>query len=560
MQLDEVMPLLEDSEAAAKSGSWVAVALSFDSAPAFDPALEARRSANTPLAWMAVFDAPSSQPAIEDRAFSLSEWHPVIRIGEYREKIAEIKRCIECGDTYQVNYTFALRAALSGDSWGCFNTLAAVQRASYSAYIDIGTHRILSFSPELFFTRRGSRIVTCPMKGTAPRGRWVEEDDSMAAQLRESVKDRAENAMIVDLLRNDLGRIAETGSVEVSDMFAVERLPTVLQMTSTVAATARPEIRLTDIITALFPCGSVTGAPKIKTTSIIKELESSPRGFYTGALGFISPDGDATFNVAIRTIVIDAKSQGATFGVGGGITWDSTADREYEECRLKAKFLTEERKPFALLETLALVDGSYRLLERHFARARNSAKYFGFAWSEDLARAELDAVRTAHLAGTWRVRLLIDADQVSTEVEPLIIVHKPAPLSVTFAAVAVDDNDPMLQHKTTDRSRYQTQLKLCAEYDDVIFWNSRREVTESSVANIVLAIDGTNWTPPREAGLLCGTFRDELISTGKIVERTILIDELERAENFHLVNSVRGWMKAKLSSRPPGSRSLKSSE
>jgi len=548
--LDEVIPLLRNAEAAAKDGFWVALALSYEAAPAFDPALKAKQSAEFPLAWMGVFEKTASTEfnSIPDRPFQISEWEPQVSKREYQRAIQTIRDYIESGDTYQVNFTFPLRGSVTGDAFSCFRVIAESQGAAYSAYLDIGSHRILSFSPELFVERRGKKLVTRPMKGTLARGRWLEEDAQQAQRLRESLKDRAENVMIVDLLRSDLGKIAETGSVEVTELFAVERLSRVLQMTSTVTAVQKQNVTVVDILRALFPCGSVTGAPKARTMAIIRELEHEPRGLYTGAIGFLSPNGDAVFNVPIRTVVVDARDGAATFGVGGGITWESKTEGEYEECRLKARFLTHPWVEFELLETIALADGDYALLERHLARARDSARYFGFRWNEDEVSRVLDDACKSHLTGRWRIRLIVDRNgKAHIESSPLG-ESRTAPLAVKFASEAIDDRDPLVFHKTTARSRYDMELERCHPCDDVIFWNCRGEVTESTIANVVVFSEGKHWTPPRDAGLLAGTFRDELISKGELFERTITREELANAGSFALINSVRGWMPAKLDS------------
>jgi para-aminobenzoate synthetase/4-amino-4-deoxychorismate lyase len=547
--LDDVIPLLRDAEEAARTGSWVALALSYDAAPAFDSALEVKASPNFPLAWMAVFEKPSAPVFISssDRPFLISEWEPQVEKPEYQQAIQLIKDYIESGDTYQVNFTFPLHGHAVGDSFAGFREIAQSQGAAYSAYLDIGSHKILSFSPELFVECRGDTLTTQPMKGTLGRGRWLEEDRRRVDQLRASAKDRAENVMIVDMLRSDLGKIAEFGSVEVSDLFAVERLSRVLQMTSSVTATRKPEVDVIDVLRALFPCGSVTGAPKPRTMAIIKELERQPRGLYTGAIGLLSPGGDAVFNVAIRTLIIDSESGAATFNVGGGITWDSTTDGEYEECALKAKFLSDPWPAFDLLETIELNDGVYTLLDRHLRRARDSALYFAFRWNERLVSEALDEFRESHLAGRWRARLIVErSGDAKVEARPLDRA-KQKTLSVKFATEPVDDSDPLIFHKTTARSRYDTELARCQPCDDVILWNSRGEVTESTIANVVIFSDGKHWTPPREAGLLAGTFRDELISKGKLFERTITKQELAEIGSFSLINSVRGWMEAELS-------------
>jgi para-aminobenzoate synthetase / 4-amino-4-deoxychorismate lyase len=546
--LDEVVPLLRRAEAAVREGSWVTLALSYEAAPAFDPALKVKPSSEFPLAWMGVFEERSSTDfnSIPDRPFLISEWEPLIDKRQYRQAIHSIRNYIESGDTYQVNFTFPLRGSVVGDSFSCFRAIAQSQGAAYSAYLNIGSHKILSFSPELFVERRGNNLITRPMKGTLGRGRWLEEDGERALQLRASVKDRAENVMIVDLMRSDLGKVAATGSVEVPELFAVERISRVLQMTSTVTAVQRPEVGIIDVLRALFPCGSVTGAPKARSMAIIKELEDHPRGIYTGAIGMLCPNGDAIFSVPIRTLAVDSRNGAATFGVGGAITWDSTTDGEYNECCLKAKFLTHPWPEFELLETIALEDGEYALLDRHLARARDSARYFGFRWNEAAVLRALDDVRQSQPSRRWRIRLIVGRNgKVHIEAFPLG-EPRTAPVAVKFASSAIDDRDPLVFHKTTARSRYDLELKRNHPCDDVILWNSRGEVTESTIANIVVFSEGKHWTPPRKAGLLAGTLRGELISKGELFERAITKEELAAAESFDLINSVRGWMPAKL--------------
>jgi para-aminobenzoate synthetase / 4-amino-4-deoxychorismate lyase len=478
--------------------------------------------------------------------FQITEWKPQIDTTQYRRAIDSIRDYIEKGDSYQVNFTFPLRGSVTGDSFSGFRAIARSQGAAYSAYLDIGTYRILSFSPELFVERRGNVLTTRPMKGTLARGRWLEEDAQRAGQLRASRKDRAENVMIVDLLRSDLGKVAQIGSVEVTELFAVERLSRVLQMTSTVTAVQKPDVTVAEILRALFPCGSVTGAPKARSMAIIKELEHYPRGIYTGAIGFIGPNGDFVFNVAIRTLAVDARDGTATFGVGGGITWDSTAAGEYEESCLKAKFLTDPRDDFDLLETIELNDGEYTLLNRHLARARDSARYFGFRWDETGVLKSLDDACESHPVGCWRIRLVIDRDGEARTEASALGEPRASPLVVKFASGPVDDRDPLVFHKTTARRRYDAELERCHPCDDVIFWNCHGEVTESTIANVVVFSEGRHWTPPREAGLLAGTLREELISKGELLERPITKEELESAGSFALINSVRGWMPARL--------------
>lgn len=337
--ISEVIYVLDFAERHARNGSYVVLMISYEAAEAFDSALTTHRLEHFPLAWAAVYSEPSNLPAIGSNVSS-NPWLPAVTKHEYSQSIARIRELIAAGDTYQVNYSFPLTSSFNGDSLAWYHELCRRQTARYSAYLDLGRYRVLSLSPELFFERRGNHVVTRPMKGTVQRGRDTREDEELAQWLRNSAKNRAENVMIVDLLRNDLGRVAVPGGVRVSSLFDLERFETVWQMTSTVEATLREGTSLAKLMGALFPCGSITGAPKIRTMEIIRELERFPRGAYTGTIGMLRPGGDCTFNVAIRTVVLDTETGVATCSVGGGITIDSTAAEEYEECLVKSRFLS----------------------------------------------------------------------------------------------------------------------------------------------------------------------------------------------------------------------------
>src|ERR1041385_2364647 len=526
----EVLSVLDFAEREAKAGAYVAVMLSYEAAPAFDSVLAVREPADFPLVWAATFDAATDLANHESRLASNS-WAPRVSRSEYDDAVSRIKELIAAGDTYQVNYSFPLTSSFNGDAYAWYRTLCEAQGAQYPAYIELGRYRVLSLSPELFFERRGNRVVTKPLKGTVRRGRWTAEDEELAQWLRQSTKDRAENVMIVDLLRNDLGKVSVPGTVEVTSLFELERFETVWQMTSTVESTLREGTSLGDLMTALFPCGSITGAPKIRTMQIIRELERYPRGAYTGAIGLLKPGGDCVFNVAIRTVMIDTKAQQATFGVACCVTIDSTAEREYEECLVKSRFLYSEAREFQLFESLLLEDGEYFLFAEHLERLRNSAEYFGFRFPEERIREELRSV-----AGSGKVRLTLWKDgRIETHVSPL----QPArDQQVRLATTPVDSSDRFLFHKTTLRDFTSK---------DRIYWNERGEITESSIANIVVLIDGQLYTPPITSGLLAGIFRNHLLALGKIRERVISIEELQNAEEFFLINSVRKWVRGSFS-------------
>ena len=530
-QLEDVFTVLEFAESEARAGAHVAVMVSYEAAPAFDSALVAHAPSEFPLAWASVFE---NWPELSeyDPVITQNLWSPRVGREEYDRAVTRIRDLIAAGDTYQVNYSFPLTSSFNGDAYELYRNLCLAQGAPYSAYLDLGRFKVLCLSPELFFERRGNHVITKPMKGTVKRGRWLEEDRALAQWLGASSKDRAENVMIVDLLRNDLGKVSVPGSVRVSSLFDLERFETVWQMTSTVESTLNEGTSLVDLMTALFPCGSVTGAPKIRTMQIIHELERFPRGAYTGAIGFLKPGGDCIFNVAIRTVVIDTETNVATFGVGGGVTIDSTAEREYEECLVKSRFLHASPAEFQLFESMLLENGEYFLLARHLERLRDSAEYFGFVFCEAAIRAALERV-----ASDGKVRLTLWKDgRVETEVSKIEPFDK---RRVALATEPVDSSDRFLFHKTTKRDFYPAR----PDCDDVIMWNERGEITESTIANVVVLIDGQLCTPPVESGLLAGTFRNQLLAEGKIKERVIRIEELRNAKEIFLINSVRKWIK-----------------
>jgi para-aminobenzoate synthetase/4-amino-4-deoxychorismate lyase len=445
-----------------------------------------------------------------------------------------------------VNHTLRLTGPAPADALALWARLRAAQGArAYHAFLDLGDVQVVSASPELFFRRAGRHVETRPMKGTARRGRHSAEDESRRAALLASPKERAENVMIVDLLRNDLGRVAEVGSVRVSRLFDVERYPTVWQMTSTVEATLREGASLVEIFDALFPCGSVTGAPKVAATRFIADVEDSPRGVYCGAVGVVRPGGDCTFNVAIRTLVV--RDGVAVYGAGGGITWDSAPAAEYDEALAKAAVLTAPvPPPFDLLETLLLDDGAYPRLERHLARVGDSAHYFGWADPRPALRDALASQARARPAGRWRVRALADAaGVVRLESAPLASASSAdaSPVAVALAGAPVSRHDRFLFHKTTQRAAYDARRAEWPDAFDVLLRNEEGELTEFTIGNLVLDLDGARWTPPVECGLLAGTFRAELLERGEVRERVLHADDLARASAVWLVNGVRGWVR-----------------
>jgi para-aminobenzoate synthetase / 4-amino-4-deoxychorismate lyase len=536
---DEVLPALHAIENATRQGRFAVGFIAYEAAPAFDPAFQVHPNARLPLLWFGIFDEESRSLARAPRPASLEPIAAPAQ-SDFSQGVQTIKDAIAEGRTYQVNLTSRLRFCVEGDSFGLYEQLRASQGPGYHAFIESDAFSILSLSPELFFQRIGNAIVTRPMKGTAPRGRWREEDDVNAERLIASEKERAENLMIVDMMRNDLGRIAEVGTVDVPALFDVESYRTVLQMTSTVTANVRDRT-LTDVLRALFPSGSVTGAPKIATMEMIAQLEDTPREVYCGAIGVVEPGGDCTFNVPIRTLWLDRATGIAECGVGAGITWDSDPEAEFQELRAKAVFLRESWPAFDLFETFRLERGTIRRLELHLARLRRSCAYFDFAWDAEAVRRAIDELTEANDGIVYRARLFIVADgSVRTSLQHLDPL--PADRMIALAVEPVSSGNRFLFHKTTHRELYDRQLSLRPGVFDVVLWNERGQLTEFTRGNLVVDLNGRLCTPPRTAGLLAGVFREELLASGKMVEQSLSKEDLEAANAIWFINSLREWV------------------
>lgn len=547
---ESVVPLLQRVEQLVEVRRLHAAGfVSYEAAPAFDPALVVHPPGEFPLLWFALYQGctvvppPSAPPS----GIAPLRWNPSVSEDDYRSAIRRIKEHIRDGDTYQVNFTFRLYTPFSGEATDLFAGMIHAQGDGYGAYVDTGRWAIASASPELFFRLEGGTLTSKPMKGTARRGRLRSDDLEESARLQSSPKNRAENIMIVDMVRNDLGRVAEPGSVEAKDLCAVEQYPTLWQMTSTVSC--RTAGTLGDIFTALFPAASITGAPKIRTTAIIRDLESTPRRLYTGALGFLTPGRRAQFNVAIRTLLIDRVSRTAEYGTGSGVVWDSEERSEYQECLLKAEILFHRRPAFDLLETLRWTPGGeYLLLDRHLERLLASAAYFGRRCDRerilDLLRATArDLPRTPH-----RVRLVVpEEDEPSVEAVPL---SGAAPRCIALAAEPVSRSELFLYHKTTYRTVYEAARAALPGFNDVLLWNEEGEITESCIANVVVEQHGRLLTPPLSCGLLPGVYRSHLLEQGVIREAVVRVEDLSRCSRIFLINAVREMWEVEL--RRPG--------
>lgn len=561
---DEIPGVFARIEAALREGFHVAGFFSYECGIHFGRDGGGRVEAGeVPLVWLGVyrspfvfdhalgrFEGPAPEPFPKLSAASDAEITPDgltldIAPEEYCARILKVKEYIAAGDTYQVNFTDKVSFPVQAAPLALYAALSRQQSVAYGAFMNVAGHHILSFSPELFFRIDGGRIATRPMKGTTARGLDSVEDRQAALRLQNDEKNRAEHVMIVDLLRNDLGRICQTGSVVVEDLFSVEKYETLLQMTSTIAGQLRPGVGYYEIFRSMFPCGSITGAPKLRTMEIIRELEQRPRGVYSGAIGFISPGGSAVFNVAIRTLTM--KDGLARMGVGGGIVADSDPHEEYRECQLKAAFLTRARPEFQLIETM-LWEKEFRLLRLHFDRLEASATYFDFSFDRESVLERLRELSDSLADGTrQRVRLLLSAKGGIT-LSHSELQDETDSVRVKLSQETTSSTDVFLRHKTTRRELYNRELTAAhAEgFDEVLFTNEKGEVTEGAISNVFMERAGKLLTPPCGCGLLPGVYRRHLLETRTDAEERVLtLADLETADAVYLCNSVRGMRAVK---------------
>lgn len=576
-ETQEVLPQLQALADWQARGYGAAGYLAYEAAAALQPGLACHSSADgLPLLWFAVF-APealqqeSSQPsaAAQTTAFCLEPWQAAQDEAEFAQCIAQIQAAIARGESYQVNYTLPFASSLQGSAQALYAAMRRAQHAPYAAYLEVGGQSILSASPELFFhwqgQAAGGQIFTQPMKGTRPRGLWSAQDEKLAQELAASAKDRAENVMIVDLLRNDLGQIARAGSVRVDELFAIERYPSVWQMTSRISAKTRADVGLVQVLQALFPCGSITGAPKRQTMHIIRQLEPQPRGVYCGSIGLLRPDGSATFSVAIRTLTLGAEHHGqrpARYHAGAGITWGSNAAAEWQEVQAKTRvvqpdFLQQQtQEAFALIETLLWTGREFALLSGHQQRLAASAAYYAYPFDAEVWGAALrSTVKTDE--NPQRVRSLLHADG-RIEVSSTALAadfcpnwQRPAvaapSLVCTLAHQPTPKNTASLYHKTTHRQVYAEALQGKPDgVFDVLLHNEDGQLCEFTIGNLVLRLDGVDYTPPLACGLLPGVLRAQLLAQGVVQERVLYPADLARADGVWLINSVRGWVPMRL--------------
>lgn len=544
------LSLLEEAERCIERDGLFAVGyVSYEAAPAFDRSYRTRAPTSLPVLCFGLFSEPHRARSLPELRSTAGE-QPLWRITEsracYFAKIEAIRDQLAAGNTYQINYTVRQVAESVDDPFALFALVAS--DAPYAAYLEMDDHAIVSASPELFFEMEGTQIRCRPMKGTARRGTTLSDDRAIGDWLARSDKNRAENVMITDMVRNDLGRIAQPGSVRVSSLCEIERYPTVFQMTSTVEASTNASV--SEVFRALFPSASVTGAPKVSSMRLIAALEDSPRGVYTGAIGMLSPGHRARFNVAIRTAVVDTRTGDATYGVGSGIVADSDPAEEYAECLVKGEILTSPpaAREFGLLETMLWTpaEGIF-LLDYHLSRLRDSAEYFGFPFDDAAIARAVDSLTEGLTGERFRVRLILEQDgRVVLEHQPVTPPEAEHSLRLKVAAGPIDTDDPFLYHKTTRRGVYERAMASVVDSDDVLLWNANGFVTETSTSNIVANLDGRWITPPVRCGLLGGTYRQWLLDRREVEEAELHLDQLPEIEALFLVNSVRGKRPARI--------------
>jgi para-aminobenzoate synthetase/4-amino-4-deoxychorismate lyase len=561
---DEVEPVLAEADAARReSGGTLAGYIAYEAGLAIEPKLRPlaveRTGAEGPLVWLGLFNAPTTIPAAEvpqwlasragDGPASIGPLDPQVSTGAYLAAFDRLQEAIRAGDIYQANLTFRLAGAARGDPVALYAAIRPAANAGYGGLVFDGDHWLLSFSPELFFALKGGAAKVKPMKGTRPRGRTAEEDAALAEELAGSVKDKAENLMIVDLMRNDLSRVAEAGSVRVDKPFAIESYPTVHQMVSTVRATLREGMGAIDMIRALFPCGSITGAPKIRAMELIHEVERDARGPYCGAIGRIGPDDDAAFNVAIRTIRLtpgENDRHQAVLGVGGAIVADSDGMGEWRECLIKAGFARGAAGGHDLIETMRFdPESGVELLELHLQRLKASAAELGFSFDRHETRNRIQAL-CFELEEPARLRLLLArSGEIALDTAPL-----PGPVECPVTCVALPHplvaGDWRLRHKTTDRGFHQAALAVAKEQGayEALLVREDGLVTEGTFTNVFVERGGKLLTPPPSLGLLPGVLRQQLIEQKRAEEAELTLDDL--SEGFFIGNAVRGLIPARM--------------
>lgn len=554
---EELPAAFQKIERALDSGQFLAGYCSFELGYAFEPRLQPLmpRDPRSPLLWFGCFKTvyrfdPASldvfwgeqavPPPLTDLVFGWDAAH-------HAEKVRQVLDFLRAGDVYQINLTFPLHFRFEGDPLTLYAAMRAAQPVAHGGIVATGAEWLLSASPELFVETQARRATTKPMKGTTARGTDPTSDTQAARTLQNDPKQRAENLMIVDLLRNDLSRISTIGTVEVPQLFTVETYPTLHTLTSTVNSQLKPNVGPLDLIRAMFPCGSVTGAPKIRAMEIIRELEIQPRGVYTGAMGMILPNRDLKFNVAIRTATLLADGNGI-YGVGGGIVADSTAAAEYAECQLKARVLTDLAEDFGLIETLRWsAPNGFMRLDLHLERLARSANLLGFPFDESLIRLQLETrARSFESKADQRVRVEIRRSGTVALTCSALAPDPERPINLIVASERIDSGNPILRHKTTKRRQFEVAFieAQAKGADDALFLNRHGFVTETTRGCIFVAERDKLLTPALRHGLLPGILRRELIESGRAYEADLRLDDVLNGVRCFVGSSLTGLREA----------------
>ena len=541
--IKEVKHLLAEVEAYQNEGYYAVGYVSYEAAPAFETKFQviAGPLMSEYLLYFTIHETVQIEPiplAYEPIALPKS-WQELTSAEEYKAAIEQIHRHIRQGDTYQVNYTVQLQQNLTADPFAIYNRLVVEQNAHYNAFIQHDDVSIISISPELFFKKDGDRLTTRPMKGTTNRGLTSESDLKQAQWLAQDQKNRSENMMIVDLLRNDMNRISKIGSEDVKSLCQVEQYSTVWQMTSTIETQLLPNSSLSDVFQALFPCGSITGAPKIATMEIIKKVEKQPRGVYCGAIGILMPQGPSIFNVAIRTLQMEGTK--AIYGVGGGITWDSNWEAEYEETKQKAAVLYRQNPKFNLISTGRVHQGKLLFLEEHMKRLQESSRYFDYPFNKEKVKKQVeDLCQSLDFDTDYRLKMSLAKDgELTFEHNQL------TGLADDFCqARLVEQTYPLDSPYTYFKTSYRPHISLGPH--EQIYYNQKKELLETSIGNLVLKIEDQLYTPPIRLGLLNGIYRQNLIANNQVTERVLTLDNLKQAQAIYGCNAVRGLYELKV--------------
>ena len=541
--IKEVKHLLAEVEAYQNQGYYAVGYVSYEAAPAFETKFEVIDGPlmSEYLLYFTIHESVQTEPTpLTYKPIALPKsWQELTSAEEYKAAIEHIHHHIRQGDTYQVNYTVQLQQNITADPFAIYNRLVVEQNAHYNAFIQHDDVSIISVSPELFFKKDGDGLTTRPMKGTTNRGLTTETDLKQAQWLAQDQKNRSENMMIVDLLRNDMNRISKIGSENVKSLCLVEQYSTIWQMTSTIETQLLPNSNLGDIFQALFPCGSITGAPKIATMAIIKDVEKQARGVYCGAIGILLPNGPTIFNVAIRTLQMQGNK--AIYGVGGGITWDSKWEAEYEETRQKSAVLYRQNPKFDLISTGRIHRGKLLFLKEHLNRLQESSRYFSYPFNKEEVQNQVeDLCQSLDFDTDYRLKMFLAKNgELTFEHNQLTGLA-----DVFCQARLVEQTHPLDSPYTYFKTSYRPHISL--EPHEQIYYNQKKELLETSIGNLVLKIEDQLYTPPVHLGLLNGIYRQSLIANNQVTERVLTLDNLKQAQAIYGCNAVRGLYELKV--------------